>query len=37
MPQMLSVTALELCDPLMLVILMVANDPTFRNHGTPSS
>ncbi|HKH82500.1 MAG TPA: hypothetical protein VKA25_02320 [Gemmatimonadales bacterium] len=33
MPQVLRVTTLELCHPLMLVILMIANDPTFSGHG----
>jgi hypothetical protein len=30
----LGVTTLELCHPLVLVILMIPNDPTFGGHST---
>jgi hypothetical protein len=34
MPHVLRVTTLELCHPLVLVILMIPNDPTFGGHST---
>jgi hypothetical protein len=34
MPHVLGVTTLELCHPLVLVILMIPNDPTFGGHST---
>jgi hypothetical protein len=32
MSHVLRVTTLELCHPLVLIILMIPNDPTFDGH-----